>query len=240
VYIASFDAAELIYPNAMRDSRHIAKGDRVTFLSSQNHSASRVESLCSAVETEKISLSKSIAYPSRRTAMKRQSIYALTLTAALAASVIPAYADPVAPSSRGSHDSRAMCNDVNVGYNVQKNIHQQNDIHGYEQADVTNQTSAYDWMNSSSKSSSSSAGGGGGFSFLGFGASGSGSSSSQNSSSTYNSGSTSDTYYHDGSSKGYSDTSSYSDTSTVSTVVGQDCSAVVQSQTQTINHLLSW
>jgi hypothetical protein len=172
--------------------------------------------------------------------MKRQLIYALTLTATLAASVIPAHADPVAPSSRGSHDSRAMCNDVNVGYNVQKNIHQQNDIHAYEQANVTNQTSAYDWMNSSSNSSSSSAGGGGGVSFLGFGVSGSGSTSSQNSSSTYNSGSTSDTYYHDGSSKGYSDTSSYSDTSTVKTVVGQDCSAVVQSQTQTINHLLSW
>jgi hypothetical protein len=171
--------------------------------------------------------------------MKRQLIYAITLSATLAASVIPAHADPIAPSSRGSHDSRAMCNDVNVGYNVQKNIHQQNDIHAYEQANVTNQTSAYDWMNSSSKSSSSSAGGGGGVSFLGFGASGSGSSSSQNSSSTYSSGSTSNTYYHDGSSKGYSDTSSYSDTSTVSTVVGQDCSAVVQSQTQTINHLKS-
>jgi hypothetical protein len=224
----------------MGDRSHITEGDRITSLSLQNHTASRVRSLSSLDKTEKINLSKSIACPSRKTTVKRQFIYALTLTATLTASVIPAHADPVAPSSRGSHDSRAMCNDVNVGYNVQKNVHQQNDIHGYEQADVTNQTSAYDWMNSSSKSNSSSAGGGGGVSFLGFGASGSSSSSSQNSSSTYNSGRTSDTYYHDGSSKGYSDTSSYSDTSTVSTVVGQDCSAVVQSQTQTINHLLSW
>jgi hypothetical protein len=172
--------------------------------------------------------------------MKRQAIYALTLTATLFASIIPAYADPVAPSSRGAHDARAMCNDVNVGYNVQKNVHQQNNIHAYEQADITNQTNANNWVNSSSTSSSSSAGGGGGFSFFGIGASGSGSSSSETSSNLYNSGSNSETYYHDGSSKGYSDTSSYSDTSTVSTVVGQDCSAVVRSQTQTINHLLSW
>ncbi len=55
--------------------------------------------------------------------MKRHLISALTLSATLLTAVIPVYANPIAPSSRGFHDSRAMCNDVNVGYNVQKNIH---------------------------------------------------------------------------------------------------------------------
>jgi hypothetical protein len=172
--------------------------------------------------------------------MQRSVIYTLTLGATLAVSLLPAYANPVAPSSRGARDPRAMCNDVQVGYDVQKNIHEQKNIHAYNQNDVTSTSNSYGWMNSDYNASNSSASGGGGFSIFGVGASGHGSSSSSTVSSHTNSGQGTNSYYHDGSFQTFSDTSSFSDTSTVKTVVGQDCSAVVQSQTSIVHHLLSW
>ncbi|MGB8702708.1 MAG: hypothetical protein WCD18_25110 [Thermosynechococcaceae cyanobacterium] len=174
-----------------------------------------------------------------------------TLSTTLVVSMIPAYAGPVAPSTRGSNDPRAMCNDVGVGNNVQNNIHQQNNVHAYNQNNVTSNSNAYEWMNSSSSSSSHSAGGGGGFSIFGIGASGHGSSSSQSSNSQSASGKGSNSTYHDGSFQTYSDTSSFSDTSSSKVVVGQDCSAVVQwttldkidqrhTQTHIVDNLLGW
>jgi hypothetical protein len=172
--------------------------------------------------------------------MKRQLIYALTLTATLAASVLPASANPVAPSSRGSNDSRGMCNDVYVGQNTQNNIQQRNDIVQYSQNNNGTSANAWNYMNSSSGYNRQSASGGGGFSFLGIGASGGGGSSSASGFSNYNSnrGSNSSSFNRDY--RYGHDKSTFSDTSSSTAVVGQDCTAVVQSRTAITQQLIGW
>jgi hypothetical protein len=172
--------------------------------------------------------------------MKRQLIYALTLTATLAASVIPAYGNPVPPSSRSGNSGRAMCNDVYLGQNVQNNIHDHKNIVDKTQNNVGSSSNAWSYMNSSSGYNTSSAGGGGGFSIFGIGASGSGSSSS--SSGYYNASSNkgSNSSYYDKSSHYFHDKSTFDDTSTSTAVVGQDCTAVVQSQTAITQQLIGW
>jgi hypothetical protein len=170
--------------------------------------------------------------------MKRQLVYALTLTATLAASVIPASANPIAPSSRGSNDSRAMCNDVYVGQNTQNNIQQRNNIVEYSQNNNGTSSNAWNYMNSSSGYRRNSASGGGGFSFLGIGASGGSSSASGFSNYSSNRGSSSSSFNRDY--RYGHDKSTFSDTSSSTAVVGQDCTAVVQSRTAITQQLIGW
>jgi hypothetical protein len=168
--------------------------------------------------------------------MKRQLMSTLVLSLTLATSVLPALANPIAPSSRNSRDSRAMCNDANVGYAVDKNIHQQSNIHAAKQNDILQASNAYEYLNTSSgyKNTSFNAGASSWFG----GASASGSNSTGYSDSAYGKGSAD--VFIDRSRQEYHDTSSFSDTSKIHPVVGQDCTAVVQAQTATVNHLLSW
>jgi hypothetical protein len=172
--------------------------------------------------------------------MKRQMIYALTLTATLIASAIPAHADPIAPSSRPGSSNRAMCNDVYLGQNIQNNVHERNDILKTSQNDIGRSSNAWNYMNGASGSSRQSAGGGGGFNLLGFGASGSGGSSSASTFNRFNSGSSSNSSSFDRSSTYAHDRSTRDDTSSSMAVVGQDCTAVVQSRTAITQQLMAW
>lgn len=67
-----------------------------------------MQSLSNSAKIEKIhSSKKTYITPHRKPTLKRQLVYALSITAALATSVIPAYANPVAPSSRSGNSGRA-------------------------------------------------------------------------------------------------------------------------------------
>jgi hypothetical protein len=168
--------------------------------------------------------------------MKRQIISSIVLSLTVATAVLPALANPIAPSSRNARDNRAMCNDVNVGYAVDKNIHQQNNIHATKQNDILQASNAYEYLNTSSGYQNTSVSGGVS-SWFG-GASAAGSTATGFSDSIYGKGSSN--VFIDRSRQEYHDTSSFSDTTKIRPVVGQDCSAVVQSQTSIVNHLLSW
>jgi hypothetical protein len=172
--------------------------------------------------------------------MKRQLVYALTLTATLAASIIPAYGNPVPPSSRSGNSGRAMCNDVYLGQNVQNNIHERKNILDKGQNNIGSSSNAFGYMSSASGYKQQSASGGGGFSVFGIGASGHGGSSSGSSYKTANSRYGSSSSYFDRSSRYYHDKSTFDDTSTSTAVVGQDCSEVVRSQTAITQQLISW
>jgi hypothetical protein len=169
--------------------------------------------------------------------MKRQMIAALALTATLVGSVIPVYANPpVPPSSRSGNSGRAMCNDVYV----QNNVHSRNDILNTSQNNIGSSSNAWSYMNGASGYNRQSAGGGGGVSFLGFGASGSGSSSSASGYNNYSSNRGSNSSAFDKSSTYFHDRSRFDDTSSSTAVVGQDCTAVVQSQTAITQQLIGW
>lgn len=172
--------------------------------------------------------------------MKRPLIYAFTLSATLVASVIPAYANPTAPSSRPDSSRRALCNDVYLGQNIQNNVHDHKDIVNKTQNNIGSSSNAWSYMNNNSGYKQQSAGGGGGFSFLGFGASGSGGSASASGFNTSSASKGSNSSYFDKSSTYFHDKSTFDDTSSSTAVVGQDCTAVVQSQTAITQQLISW
>jgi hypothetical protein len=177
--------------------------------------------------------------------MKRQLVYALTLTATFAASVIPAsvipaYGNPVPPSSRSGNSGRAMCNDVYLGQNVQNNVHERKNIVDKTQNNVGSSSNAWSYMNSTSGYKQNSASGGGGFSVFGIGASGHGGSSSSSGYKNASSSNSSSSSYFDKTSHYFHDKSTFDDTSSSTAVVGQDCSAVVQSQTAITQQLIGW
>lgn len=168
--------------------------------------------------------------------MKRQVISSIVLTITVATSVLPALANPIAPSSRDARDNRAMCSDVNVGHNIDKDIHQQNNIHATKQNDILQASSAKEYLNTSSGYSNTSASAGVSSWFGGGSISGSTSSGFDNS----QSGKSLDSVFMDRSYQDYHDTSTFTDKTKIRAVVGQDCTAVVQSQRNSINQLLSW
>jgi hypothetical protein len=196
--------------------------------------------------------------------MKRTILFSITAAVTLSAG-LPAFANPLAPSSRDADDPRAMCSDVLVGYNQQNrivqqtNIQENKNIHEYDHKDVLDTSNTSKWNNSTYNHSSSKGQGSGKVSVL-FGlvsAGGGGGKATTNTSQTGNSGEQTDNYARDLSRAGFIDKSTFSDTSrstdfSSSTVVaGQNCDALVQAEAaKQINrdnnrsaaagHFLSW
>ncbi|MGB7417435.1 MAG: hypothetical protein WA902_24780 [Thermosynechococcaceae cyanobacterium] len=196
--------------------------------------------------------------------MKRTILFSLTTAVALSAG-LPAFANPLAPSSRDADDPRAMCSDVLVGYNQQnnivdqKNIQEKKNINQYDYKNVLDRSSSSKWNNSTYSSSSSKGEGSGKVSVL-FGlvsAGGGGGKTTSSTSKTGNAGERASNYHRDLSRSGFSDkstfsdTSRFSDTSSSTVVAGQNCDALVQAEAATqINqdnnsaaaagHFLSW
>jgi hypothetical protein len=180
--------------------------------------------------------------------LKQQITTSIVTTLTVCASIAPAFAlplSPVAPSTRPSNDSRAMCNDTYVGQNTQMNIQQQSNLVAVQQNNILSTTSQNNTSTSFYGSGSTTNVNTG---FLGIGASGSNTLWNVGGTSSNN---TSNTLYQDTSSRVVVANSNYSNTSSSQAVVGQDCSMVVWGQTQRyisdnqqkgliIQQILSW